>query len=89
MNQKPLRLLELCIRVSSDAGDVVWEPFGGLCTTAVASKRLMRKCFVADINPDYFKIAVERLEHANALFESPAGTAARRTISKMETLLPV
>jgi len=34
-NQKPLRLLELAIRSSSDSGDVVWDPFGGLCSVAV------------------------------------------------------
>jgi len=62
-NQKPLRLVELCIKASSDEGDVVWEPFGGLCSAAVASHKLRRRCFAAEIIPEYFRIAVKRLEN--------------------------
>ena len=36
-NQKPLALIERIIAASSDPGDVVWEPFGGLCSAAIAS----------------------------------------------------
>jgi site-specific DNA-methyltransferase (adenine-specific) len=68
MNQKPLRLLELCIRCSSDEGDVVWEPFGGLCSAAIASHNTGRKCYSAEINPEYFEEARKRLERTDALF---------------------
>jgi len=66
MNQKPLRLIELCIRASSDPGDVVWEPFGGLCSAALVCARLGRRCFAAEINEDYFQAARQRLEADNA-----------------------
>jgi site-specific DNA-methyltransferase (adenine-specific) len=62
-NQKPLRLLERCIDASSDKKDVVWEPFGGLCSVAIASHRIGRKCFSAEINPDFYEIAQKRLEN--------------------------
>lgn len=62
MNQKPLELLELCLRASTDPEDVVWEPFGGLCSTAVAAHRLGRSCYSAEINRDYFQMARQRLE---------------------------
>jgi site-specific DNA-methyltransferase (adenine-specific) len=62
-NQKPLKLLERCIESSSDIGDVVWEPFGGLCSVAVAAHRLERISFSAEINPDYYNIAIKRLEN--------------------------
>jgi site-specific DNA-methyltransferase (adenine-specific) len=62
-NQKPLKLLERCIEASSDIGDVVWEPFGGLCSVAIAAHRLKRIAFSAEINPDYYDIAVKRLEN--------------------------
>ena len=62
-NQKPLKLIELAIRLSSDRGDVVWEPFGGLCTTAVASLKLGRECYSAEINAEFYKLAVERLRN--------------------------
>lgn len=62
-NQKPLRLAELTVRLCTDPGDVVWEPFGGLCTTAVACHRLKRQCYGAEMDPDFFKLAVSRLAH--------------------------
>src|SRR3990167_1037841 len=61
LNQKPLRLLELSIRASSDVGDIVWEPFGGLCSVAVAANRLRRVCYSAEIVPEYLRAARERL----------------------------
>ncbi|MBY0512746.1 MAG: site-specific DNA-methyltransferase [Gemmataceae bacterium] len=60
-NQKPLRLVELTVRLCTDPGDVVWEPFGGLCTTAIACHRLKRQCFSAEVNKDFFRLAVSRL----------------------------
>ena len=66
-NQKPLRLIERIITASSDPGDVVWEPFGGLCSAAVASINTGRRCYSAEINPDYYEPAYRRLmEHAGA-----------------------
>lgn len=64
MNQKPLSLIKLCIRASSDPGDVVWEPFGGLCTAAVAAYHLERPCYAAEINHEYFELACQRLREA-------------------------
>ena len=34
VNQKPLELMERVIRLSSEPGDLVWEPFGGAFTAA-------------------------------------------------------
>ncbi len=61
-NQKPLKLIELIIRASSDVDDLVWEPFGGLCSVAVASYRLGRRCVSAEINREFFELAVNRLK---------------------------
>ena len=61
MNQKPVRLLEQIILASSDTGDVVWEPFGGLCSAAIAAVNTGRLCYSAEILPDYFDIACQRL----------------------------
>jgi len=61
-NQKPLRLMELIVEASTDPGDVVWEPFGGLCTGSVAAMRLGRRSFAAEVMERPFQLAVERLE---------------------------
>ena len=61
MNQKPLRLLELIIRASSDEGDVIWEPFGGLCSVAIAAHRLGRVCYSAELSNEYLQAARARL----------------------------
>lgn len=63
LNQKPLSLIEMLIEASSDKGDVIWEPFGGLATAAVASFTLERKCFVAEIDPLVFTHAKNRLNN--------------------------
>jgi site-specific DNA-methyltransferase (adenine-specific) len=68
-NQKPLKLITLCIKASSEKGDVVWEPFGGLCSAAIASHKLGRRCYAAEINEDFYKIAVERLAHYDVILE--------------------
>lgn len=60
-NQKPLRLVELTMRLCTDPGDLVWEPFGGLCTAAIACHRLNRRCESAEINKDFYALAVSRL----------------------------
>jgi site-specific DNA-methyltransferase (adenine-specific) len=60
-NQKPLRLLRRILSASSDPGDTVWEPFGGLCSVAVASWELGRRCHSAEIAPHYHAIAAGRL----------------------------
>jgi len=61
-NQKPLKLLDRIVRASSDPGDVIWEPFGGLCSVAVASYRAGRRCYSAEILPSFHALARRRIE---------------------------
>jgi hypothetical protein len=61
LNQKPLDLLELIINASSDPGDVVWEPFGGLFSASIAAARNQRLAYAAELDPTYFTAGVERV----------------------------
>jgi site-specific DNA-methyltransferase (adenine-specific) len=61
-NQKPLALMERQVLACTDEGDVVWEPFGGLCSASLAASRLERRAFAAEVNADFFKAAVARLQ---------------------------
>ena len=64
LNQKPLSLIRRIIEMTTDENDVVWDPFAGLCTTAVAAIDLNRECYSAEFNEDVYKIANERVnEH--------------------------
>ena len=70
MNQKPLNLLEQLIRSSSDLNDNVWEPFGGLCSVAIASLRTGRRCYSAELNRVYYENALRRIEDERDRLES-------------------
>jgi DNA modification methylase len=60
-NQKPLHLVERIIAASSEPGDVVWEPFGGLCSAAIVSLQIGRRCFSAEIKSEYYLVARSRM----------------------------
>ena len=60
-SQKPLKFVDLAIRSSTSEGDVVWEPFGGLCPGAVVSRLSSRRYRGAEIIPEFYAAAIERL----------------------------
>lgn len=60
--QKPEKLLAKLILASSDKGDVVFDPFGGSGSTAVAAKKLGRRYLTVEVNPDYCALCECRLE---------------------------
>jgi len=57
----PIQLAARCIKMFSFEKDIVGDPFVGSGTTAIASKNLRRKYFGIEINPDYCRIANQRL----------------------------
>ncbi|MGL5906955.1 MAG: adenine-specific DNA-methyltransferase [Shewanella sp.] len=60
--QKPEALLERIIMASSNVGDVVLDPFSGSFTTGATAKRLGRKSIGIEINEDYVKMGIRRLD---------------------------
>jgi site-specific DNA-methyltransferase (adenine-specific) len=60
--QLPIPLLERIVLMSTDPGDVVLDPFLGTGTTAIAAKTLGRHFVGIDIDPEYAKIADEKIE---------------------------
>jgi site-specific DNA-methyltransferase (adenine-specific) len=64
LNQKPLEFMERLVRAVTHRHDVVWEPFGGLASAAVAAVALGRRAYVAEIDPDFAELAYERLRLA-------------------------
>ncbi|MCZ6729869.1 MAG: site-specific DNA-methyltransferase [SAR324 cluster bacterium] len=57
----PLALPEWFIKLFSDEGDTVLDPFLGSGSTAVAAKSLRRRYLGIDVHPEYCELARERL----------------------------
>jgi len=58
---KPLHFIETLVLNSSEEGDVVLDTFIGSGTTAVACKHTNRQFIGFEINEEYYKIAVDRV----------------------------
>jgi len=59
--QKPIALLERIILASSNPGDIVLDPFSGTFTTSFVAKKLNRKSIGIEIEEEYVKIGLRRL----------------------------
>lgn len=66
LNQKPLDLMSNIIAVSTDPGDCVWEPFGGLFSASLAASRVGRRAFAAELDATYFQFGVDRFRQRDA-----------------------
>ncbi|MCH9757823.1 MAG: site-specific DNA-methyltransferase [Proteobacteria bacterium] len=59
--QLPPHLLERIILMSTDVGDVVFDPFMGTGTTAIAAKKLGRHYIGSEIDKEYVSIAKDKI----------------------------
>lgn len=64
LNQKPLEFMRRILTASSQPGDVIWEPFGGLCSAGVAAIELGRQPFAAEPITHFRDLAEQRLIQA-------------------------
>ncbi|MDE3068112.1 MAG: site-specific DNA-methyltransferase [Verrucomicrobiota bacterium] len=60
--QKPVALIERCLRASTNANDLVLDPFLGGGTTAVAALRLRRRCVGIEADPANVRLALQRIQ---------------------------
>lgn len=90
--QKPLEVIERMIKASCPPDGVVFDPFMGSGTTAVAAFRLKRNFIGFEINPEYCQVIERRLQDAGSFVlreeASPAGKAngTSKSKSKQPTL---
>lgn len=61
--QLPEALLERVIRLSSNPGDLVFDPFTGSGTTLATAARLDRRWLGCELSPDYAAKATKRIEY--------------------------
>jgi site-specific DNA-methyltransferase (adenine-specific) len=62
--QLPVHLIERMILMTTDEGDIIFDPFCGGGSAAIASKQLGRRYIGADIDEGYCDAAQARLEQA-------------------------
>lgn len=59
--EKPVELIEVLVKQSSDEGHLVIDPFLGSGSTGRAAVRLGRRFLGCDLNPDLVTVATERI----------------------------
>jgi DNA modification methylase len=94
--QMPEQLLGRIIRVSSNPGEMVFDPFTGSGTTLAVAKKLGRQCTGCELSEEYVRYAGQRLENvregenldgpADAIASAPHTANGRRL--KDQPLLP-
>lgn len=67
----PLQLPEFFIRMLTDEGDTVLDPFAGSCATGEICERLNRKWTCVELRTDYLEGALGRFD---STYTSPKGT---------------
>lgn len=80
--QKPVALMEWCLNFLPDAHTIL-DPFMGSGTTLVACAKLGRSGIGIELDPDYFDIAVKRVQEAYRqpdLFIEPPKPPAMETV---------
>lgn len=94
--QLPVHLLERLILMTTDENDLVFDPFVGTGTTAVAAKKLGRRYIGIDIDSKYVEISRENLEKATptllngcyvSIFLGKIMTIRDKDYEKVENLL--
>lgn len=61
--QKPISLMEHLVKIHTNIGDTVLDPFMGSGTTGVASKNLNRNFIGIELDEKYFNIAKKRINN--------------------------
>jgi site-specific DNA-methyltransferase (adenine-specific) len=79
--QKPIALLERIIKASSNIDDTVLDPFSGTFTTSFVAKQLKRKSIGIELQEDYVKIGLRRLN----LAEEYEGEKLQKEIRSFES----
>ena len=64
---KPLEEVERHLRLATQEGWTILDPFGGSGTTAVACKRLNRNCITFEYEKKYYDIILKRLENVGQI----------------------
>jgi len=70
---KPVELMARLLRLFSDGGDSVFEPYCGSGTTLIAAEQLQRVCLAVELNPAFVDMTVRRWEKVTGKRATLAG----------------
>jgi len=65
----PIYIIQELIKLLTNKGDIVLDPFNGSGTTCVAAKNLGRQYVGIEINPEYVELANQRIKENNFHYE--------------------
>lgn len=82
--QKPVALLKRIVMASSNTGDLVLDPFSGTFTTCYVAKQLERRCVGIELQEEYVKIGLRRMQLATEF----KGQKLEKEIRTFETNKP-
>lgn len=71
-NVKPVALIEQLIKLTTKEGDLVFDPFIGSGTTAIACHNTNRRFIGGELDPTYFEMAQDRILKATQAQEKPS-----------------
>jgi len=74
---KPPELLAELIRVSSNAGQVILDPFAGSGSTLIAAQLTGRVCYACELEPGYCELILDRWERLTGQQATLAGEGGR------------
>ena len=83
--QKPIKLIERLVLASSNEGDLVFDPFSGVGTTAVVCKKLNRRFIGFEKNEKYVRLSNERL-NGGQIDESAADASKEASLPEQPSL---
>ena len=82
--QKPIALLERIIKASSNIDDIVLDPFSGTFTTSFVAKKLGRKSIGVEVNEEFTKIGLRRVQNLSN-FNGELLKKAQKNYNKTQT----
>jgi len=60
---KPINFWKWLMERTSEAGESIYEPFGGSGTTVIAAEQLGRTCYAMELSPQYVDVIIRRWQN--------------------------
>jgi len=62
--QKPIKLIEEILKIHSNEGDIIFDPFSGSGTISLAANNLNRFYYASEINKNYCELSNKRIKNS-------------------------